>query len=225
VKISVVSFPGSNCDEDALHVAQNLLQTQAEIVWHKDKSLPVGTDLVIIPGGFSFGDALRAGALARFSPIMEAVKQFAEAGGFVLGICNGFQVLVEAGLLPGAMLPNVSRKFVCKNIRLKVETLDSAFTCALDKDKFIKMPIAHHEGRYHIDETGLADLKTNDQIAFTYADDNPNGAIANIAGIFNAKRNILGMMPHPERASETILGSRDGFGLFQSLKSSIEVSA
>jgi phosphoribosylformylglycinamidine synthase subunit PurQ / glutaminase len=222
VKVAVITFPGSNCDEDAVHVTRNLLNADSILVWHQENALPPGTQLVVIPGGFSYGDALRAGALARFSPIMEAVKTFADAGGLVLGICNGFQVLVEAGLLPGAMLPNASQKFVCKQIRLNVETYDSPFTRALKNGDNIMMPIAHHEGRYHIDDEGLASLKANDQIVFTYAGQNPNGSLEAIAGIMNASRNVLGMMPHPERASESILGSIDGLGIFASIATSIE---
>jgi len=222
VKVVVVTFPGSNCDEDALHVARNLLETEATLVWHEDIALPPQTDLVIIPGGFSYGDALRAGALARFSPVMEAVINFANAGGLVLGICNGFQVLVESGLLPGAMLPNASQKFICKQVRLKVQTLDSAFTNALDPASALEMPIAHHEGRFYIDEDGLSQLKANGQIAFTYEGENPNGSLEAIAGIMNNSKNVLGMMPHPERASENLLGSCDGLGIFRSLRNTIE---
>ena len=222
MKVSVVTFPGSNCDEDAVHVARNLLNADADLVWHEESALPEGTQLVVIPGGFSYGDALRAGALARFSPIMEAVQAYAKAGGLVLGICNGFQVLVESGLLPGAMLPNASQKFVCKHVELKVENHESPFTCALEPTKTIGMPIAHHEGRYYIDNDGLQSLKVNGQIAFTYEGENPNGSLESIAGIMNESRNVLGMMPHPERASENILGSVDGLGIFESLKKTIE---
>ena len=222
MKVAVLTFPGSNCDEDAVHVTRNLLEAETHLVWHEESALPEGTELVIIPGGFSYGDALRAGALARFSPIMDAVQTYAKSGGLVLGICNGFQVLVESGLLPGAMLPNASQKFVCKHVRLKVESYDSPFTCDLEAGLAIGMPIAHHEGRYYIDEEGLGKLKANKQIAFTYKDDNPNGSLESIAGIMNEDRNVLGMMPHPERASETILGSTQGFGIFKSLKKTIE---
>ncbi|MEE2901830.1 MAG: phosphoribosylformylglycinamidine synthase subunit PurQ [Myxococcota bacterium] len=225
MKISVVTFPGSNCDEDAVHVARNILEVDTVSVWHEELELPPETDLVIIPGGFSYGDALRAGAIARFSPIMEAVRSYAEAGGLVIGICNGFQILVEAGLLPGAMLPNASQKFICKNVLLDVETTESPFTCELDKDSPIGMPIAHHEGRYYIDAEGLATLKSNQQIAFRYRDENPNGSLESIAGILNSTKNVLGMMPHPERASEVLLGSIDGLGIFKSVKHTVEVNS
>ena len=225
MKISVITFPGSNCDEDAVHVARNILGVETVTVWHEEASLPPDTNLVIIPGGFSYGDALRAGAIARFSPVMEAVRVYAESGGLVIGICNGFQILVEAGLLPGAMLPNDSQKFICKNVELRVETTESAFTCNLDKGRPIGMPIAHHEGRYYIDAEGLAKIKANGQIAFRYEGENPNGSLESIAGILNETKNVLGMMPHPERASEALLGSADGLGIFESVKHTVEVKS
>lgn len=220
MKVAVVSFPGSNCDEDAVHVVQGVLGARAERVWHGEAALPDGTELVILPGGFSYGDALRAGALARFSPVMEAVVRHAGRGGLVLGICNGFQILLEAGLLPGAMLPNGDRKFVCREVSLRVRSADTPFTRSLSVDQRLRMPVAHHEGRYHTDADGLARLRDGDQIVFTY-DDNPNGALADIAGIVSAERNVLGMMPHPERASEAVLGSTDGLPIFEAALAAI----
>jgi phosphoribosylformylglycinamidine synthase len=221
VKIAVVTFPGSNCDADAIHVAKNILGAEAVNVWHKDTTLPEKTDLVILPGGFSYGDALRSGALARFSPIMQAVREHATRGGYVFGICNGMQILVESGLLPGAMLQNASRKFVCREVTIEVESTNSPFTRGLEKGRPLKMPVAHHEGCYYASEDQLRRLHAEDRIAFTYRD-NPNGSIEDIAGILNERRNVLGMMPHPERAAESILGSTDGLAIFESLKSTIE---
>ena len=222
MKIAVVTFPGSNCDEDAVHVARDLLGVEASLVWHKETSLPPKVDVVILPGGFSYGDALRSGALARFSPIMSAVKAHADRGGFVFGICNGFQILVEAGMLPGAMLQNASQKFVSKNIVLNVTTTNTPFTALLGEGDKLAMPVAHHEGRYYASEETLRALAAEDRIVFQYEGDNPNGAIMDIAGIVNAGRNVLGMMPHPERACEPVLGSTDGLGIFRSIKQSVE---
>lgn len=221
VKVAVVTFPGSNCDEDAAYVAESLLGAETSRVWHKDASLPSGTDLVILPGGFSYGDALRSGALARFSPVMGAVKGFAEAGGLVLGICNGFQILLEAGLLPGAMLQNASQKFVCKRVQLRVHETGSPFMRGL-AGRCLSMPVAHHEGRYHADEDTLNRLFDDRRVAFTYEGDNPNGAARNIAGILSAGKNVLGLMPHPERAVEKTLGGEDGLGIFLAAKSFLE---
>ena len=221
LKIAVVTFPGSNCDADAVHVAKNVLGADAVSVWHKDTALPDRTDVVILPGGFSYGDALRSGALARFSPIMDAVKAHADRGGFVFGICNGMQILVEAGLLPGAMLQNASRKFVCREVTIEVKSTRSAFTNAMTKGQLLKIPVAHHEGCYYASEDQLRRLFEEDRIAFLYRD-NPNGSIKDIAGVLNEKRNVLGMMPHPERASEKILGSDDGLWVFESLKRAAE---
>lgn len=223
MKIAVVTFPGSNCDADAVHVAKNVLGAEAVAVWHKDTALPDRTDLVILPGGFSYGDALRSGALARFSPIMSAVKAHADRGGFVFGICNGMQILVESGMLPGAMLQNASRKFVCREVTIEVRSTDSAFSNAMNKGQALRIPVAHHEGRFHAGEETLKQLFDEDRVVFTYRD-NPNGSIRDIAGLLNEKRNVLGMMPHPERASEAILGSTDGLGIFQSLKKAAERS-
>lgn len=218
MRVAVVTFPGSNCDADAVHVTRNLLGVETDQVWHRDSELPAHTALVVLPGGFSYGDALRSGAIARFSPIMGAVRAFVERGGAVLGICNGFQVLVESGLLPGAMLQNASRKFVCKMVELEhTSALDSPFTRGLERSTSLRIPVAHHEGRYHVDEDTLAGLEANGQVAFRYAPGhNPNGALGNIAGVHDETGRVLGMMPHPERAAESILGSKDGLQLFES---------
>jgi phosphoribosylformylglycinamidine synthase subunit PurQ / glutaminase len=221
----VVVFPGSNCDDDMMHVLGTVLGQPTVKIWHKEAALPEGVDCVILPGGFSYGDYLRCGAIARFSPIMQAVVEFANNGGFVFGICNGFQILCEAHLLPGALLRNANQKFICKNVFLKTITTDSALTADLDASKALKIPIAHAEGRYYADEATLASLVENDQILFKYCDENgndteganPNGTTLDIAGICNAQRNVFGMMPHPERASEDILGNADGRLMFESL--------
>jgi phosphoribosylformylglycinamidine synthase len=217
VKIAVVTFPGSNCDEDALHVARNVLGVEGVRVWHKDTTLPSGTDLVVLPGGFSYGDALRSGALARFSPIMSAVKAHADRGGYVMGLCNGFQILVESRMLPGAMLQNASQKFVCKWITLETRTEQTPFTRTIARGSLLRMPVAHHEGRYYASPETLKELEAEDRIVFTYKGDNPNGAIKDIAGIVNEKRNVMGMMPHPERAAEPALGSTDGLAIFRAI--------
>ena len=225
MKFGVVVFPGSNCDDDMMHVLGTVLGQPTVKIWHKEATLPDDVDCVILPGGFSYGDYLRCGAIARFSPIMQAVVAFANNGGFVFGICNGFQILCEAHLLPGALLRNVNQKFICKNVFLKTMTTDSALTADLDAEKVLKIPIAHAEGRYYADAETLSALAENDQILFTYCDENgedtegsnPNGTTLNIAGICNAQRNVFGMMPHPERASEDILGNADGRLLFESL--------
>ena len=225
MKFGVVVFPGSNCDDDMMHVLGTVLGQPTVKIWHKEATLPDDVDCVILPGGFSYGDYLRCGAIARFSPIMQAIVAFAHNGGFVFGICNGFQILCEAHLLPGALLRNVNQKFICKNVFLKTMTTDSALTADLDAEKVLKIPIAHAEGRYYADAETLSALAENDQILFTYCDENgedtegsnPNGTTLNIAGICNAQRNVFGMMPHPERASEDILGNTDGRLLFESL--------
>jgi phosphoribosylformylglycinamidine synthase len=221
VKIAVVTFPGSNCDQDAVHASRNVLGATTQSVWHKDTVLPAGTDLVILPGGFSYGDALRSGALARFSPIMSAVRAHADRGGYVMGLCNGFQILVESGLLPGAMLQNASQKFVCRMVTLDVRTKNTPFSCLLEKGQKLTMPVAHHEGRYFASKETLDALEAEDRIVFAYVD-NPNGATRDIAGIVNAKRNVMGMMPHPERASEAVLGSADGLSIFRSVANAAE---
>jgi phosphoribosylformylglycinamidine synthase subunit PurQ / glutaminase len=215
MKFGVVVFPGSNCDADCHHVIKEVLKQPVEYVWHKETKLE-NFDCLIIPGGFSYGDYLRCGAIARFSPIMDSVIKFANDGGLVIGICNGFQVLLEAGLLPGAMLRNKNLHFICKYVDLKVESTDSPFSSDYKKDQIVRIPIAHNEGNYYIDEKGLTELKQNDQIIFRYKD-NPNGAVDDIAGIVNKNRNVLGMMPHPERSSEEELGSTDGKLIFEAI--------
>jgi phosphoribosylformylglycinamidine synthase subunit PurQ / glutaminase len=215
MKAAVVTFPGSNCDRD-LTVAFEAAGFQVARVWHKDTSLPKGVDVVGVPGGFSFGDYLRCGAIAAQSPIGAAVRAHAASGGYVLGICNGFQVLTEMGLLPGVLMRNAALKFVCRTVTLKVATTASAFTAAYTAGQDLRIPIAHHDGNYTIDAEGLRALQAEDRIAFTY-DENPNGSMAGIAGVLSANRRVLGMMPHPERATEAALGSTDGRGLFASL--------
>ncbi len=227
MKFGVVIFPGSNCDADIIHVCQNVMQCETRILWHKDTSLQDLTtdDCIMIPGGFSYGDYLRCGAIARFSPIMEKVIEHANNGGYVFGICNGFQVLCESHLLPGALLMNDHQKFICQNQYLIPQTKNAAITCNLDLSEPLNIPIAHGEGRYYADENTLNQLKQNDQILFRYCDadgninkeSNPNGSIENIAGICNATRNVFGMMPHPERCAESVLGNEDGRKLFESL--------
>jgi phosphoribosylformylglycinamidine synthase I len=215
MKAAVVTFPGSNCDRD-LAVAFERAGFKVARVWHKDTSLPLGVDVVGIPGGFSFGDYLRCGAIAAQSPIAAAIQTHAQRGGYVLGICNGFQVLTEMRLLPGALMRNAGLKFVCKTVTLRVETTDSAFTAAYGRGQGIKVPVAHHDGNYTIDAAGLAALQAEDRIAFTY-EDNPNGAMAAIAGVLSANRRILGLMPHPERVVDPALGGTDGAPMFASL--------
>ena len=215
MKAAVIVFPGSNCDRD-MAVALRQAGADVTMVWHKDAKLPSGVDLVAVPGGFSFGDYLRCGAIAAQSPVSQAVIEHAGRGGFVLGVCNGFQVLTETGLLPGALMRNAGLKFVCKTVKLKVETTDSAFTSGYAKGAEIDVPIAHHDGNYFVDQDTLARLKGEDRIAFIYAE-NPNGAVADIAGVLSDNRRVLGMMPHPERAVDPAHGSTDGKALFASL--------
>jgi phosphoribosylformylglycinamidine synthase len=215
MRFGVIVFPGSNCDHDAFWTASHTLGQQAEFVWHDSSNLN-NLDAVLLPGGFSYGDYLRCGAIAKFSPIMGAVKKFAAEGGLVLGICNGFQILVEAGLLPGALIRNRGLKFVCREVGLQAGTIDSPFTALAEPRRVYRMPIAHGEGCYVADERTLDELEAEDRIAFRYVD-NPNGSLRDIAGVLNRGRNVMGMMPHPERASEPILGSRDGLVVFQSL--------
>jgi phosphoribosylformylglycinamidine synthase len=214
MKAGIVRFPGSHCDMDCFIAAQDA-GFDAVYLWHKDKLAEV--DLVILPGGFSYGDYLRCGAIARFSPIMEAVFEFADKGGLVLGICNGFQILAEAGLLPGVLMRNRGMRFVCKFLQIRVETSDTAFTKLYSKGEVLNIPIAHGEGNYFADPKTLDDLKKNDQIVFRYYDENPNGSMDNIAGITNKNRNVLGLMPHPERASKSLLNSADGLRLFKGI--------
>ncbi|MCM3585396.1 phosphoribosylformylglycinamidine synthase subunit PurQ [Mesobacillus maritimus] len=216
MRFAVIVFPGSNCDVDMYHAAKDELGEEAEYVWHDSTSLE-DFDAVLLPGGFSFGDYLRTGAIARFSPIMNEVVKAAEAGKPVLGVCNGFQVLLEAGLLPGAMRRNESLKFICRPVQLKVKNNETMFTSSYQKDEVIQIPIAHGEGNYYCDEQTLANLKANNQIVFTYDGTNPNGSIEDIAGIINAQGNVLGMMPHPERAVDPLLGGADGLKLFKSI--------
>lgn len=215
MKFAVIVFPGSNCDLDMYHAVKDVIGEKAEYVFHTETSLD-GFDGVLLPGGFSYGDYLRCGSIAQFSPIMSEVKRFAEEGRPVLGVCNGFQVLVEAGLLPGVLMRNRDLKFMCKTVELKVENNETMFTSDYASGETIRVPIAHGEGNYYCDEQTLESLKTNGQIAFTYTD-NPNGSVADIAGITNETGNVLGMMPHPERAVEVLLGGKDGKRLFTSI--------
>ena len=215
MKFGVVVFPGSNCDHDAWYATGKNLGQQAEFLWHSDTDLK-GSDCVILPGGFSYGDYLRCGAIAKFSPILGAVKKFAADGGLVLGICNGFQILTESGLLPGALVRNRGLKFICKPVTLIAGTTNSPYTNAIPVGKELVFPIAHGEGCYTADERVLDELEAEDRVAFRYAD-NPNGSLRDIAGVLNAQRNVMGMMPHPERATDPLMGSIDGLGVFQSL--------
>jgi len=224
IRFGVIVFPGSNCDHDAYHVAKHVFGQQTQFIWHKETHLG-DVDVVIVPGGFSYGDYLRAGAIARFSPIMQDVVRFAEADGLVVGICNGFQVLCECGLLPGALLRNASLRFACQWTHLRTEVTDTPFTKALEPGQILKIPIAHGEGNYFAEDAVLDRLEANDQVIFRYCEPgglitpeaNPNGSARNIAGIVNARRNVLGIMPHPERCAELVLGSADGAFLFRSV--------
>ena len=215
MKAAVVVFPGSNCDRD-LAVAFEKAGADVTMVWHKDTALPQGIDIVGIPGGFSFGDYLRCGAIAANSPICRSVVQHAEKGGYALGICNGFQVLTETGLLPGALRRNANLKYICKPVELRVETTDTIYTAGYEKGQQITIPIAHHDGNYYVDDAKLAELKAEDRIAFTYVD-NPNGSVADIAGVVSRNRRVLGMMPHPERMAEPEHGGTDGSAMFRAL--------
>jgi len=224
MKFGVITFPGSNCDHDALYVAGKIAKQPVVSLWHEAHDLE-GVDCVIVPGGFAYGDYLRTGAIAKFAPIMDAVRKHAVSGGLVLGICNGFQILCEAGLLPGALMRNAGLKYVCKHIWVRVENADTPFTAACREGEVLKIPIGHMEGNYVCDDATLATLKKDKRIVFRYStadgkitpEANPNGALENIAGICNEGRNVLGMMPHPERASEVELGCTDGFKVFESL--------
>ncbi len=224
MKFGVVIFPGSNCDEDMIYVLETIMGQDVNRLWHKDAYLR-NCDFIILPGGFSYGDYLRSGAIARFSPIMEKVIKHAHNGGYVLGVCNGFQILCEAGLLPGALLHNSNQKFVCKNVYIKAETNNTLVTSAIDTSKPLKIPIAHGEGRFYCDSKTLSSINDKGQILFRYCDRNnkiseeanPNGSLENIAGICNAKKNVFGMMPHPERAADEELGNTDGRILFESI--------
>jgi phosphoribosylformylglycinamidine synthase len=224
MKFGVVVFPGSNCDQDCFYVIKDVLKQSVKYIWHKDVKLD-NFDCIILPGGFSYGDYLRTGAIARFSPVMDSIIDFAHQGGLIIGICNGFQILLESGLLPGAMLRNTNLHFICKYVYIKTEDSNTPFTNLLRKNQVLRIPIAHNEGNYYIDEQGLEKLEKNSQIIFRYCSPNgevskkfnPNGSLANIAGIINKKGNVLGMMPHPERSSEAELGSEDGRLIFGSI--------
>lgn len=224
MKFGIVVFPGSNCDHDCYHAVQHVLKQDAEFIWHKEKQIS-GVDCIILPGGFSYGDYLRTGAIAKFSPVMSAVREFAGQGGLVIGICNGFQILLESGLLPGAMKRNDSLKFICKDIYLRVENSTTSFTNLLEDGEVLRLPIAHADGNYYADDETLKRLNQNRRIVFRYSDmngrvddaSNPNGSRENIAGIINEKGNVLGMMPHPERCAEEILGNTDGRRILKSI--------
>jgi phosphoribosylformylglycinamidine synthase len=227
MKVGIIVYPGSNCDADAMHVSSEVMGFETDYIWHADKKFSKDYDLIIIPGGFSYGDYLRSGAIARFANIMDEVVKHANRGGYLLGICNGFQILLEANLLPGAMLRNNHLKFRCEYVNLRVENNQTPFTNKLEKGQIIKVPIAHMDGNYFADEKTIKELNDNNQIIFRYVNEqgkatkeaNPNGAIQNIAGIVNRQGNVCGMMPHPERAAEDILGSKDGKLIFQSILS------
>jgi phosphoribosylformylglycinamidine synthase len=224
MKFGVLVFPGSNCDHDTFHVIADVAHQPVTFLWHDSEDLG-GVDAILVPGGFAYGDYLRTGAIARFSPVMQAVKRFADGGGLVLGICNGFQILTESGLLPGALMRNSGLKYICKQIHLRAETADSPFTNQLVKGQVLEIPIGHMEGNYFCTREELQSLQAEDRIAFRYAtpvgditkEANPNGSLDNIAGILNVKRNVLGMMPHPDRSSEQLLGSADGWKIFASM--------
>jgi phosphoribosylformylglycinamidine synthase subunit PurQ / glutaminase len=219
MKFGVLQFPGSNCDQDAFHVLANVLGQPTRYIWHKDPTLG-DVDCVVVPGGFSYGDYLRTGAIARFSPAMKAVAAHANAGGLVIGICNGFQILCEAHLLPGALIRNRGLKFICDWVKLRVETADSPLTNAYRQGQILRLPIAHGEGCYFAEPAVLQQLKREDRVLLRYVE-NPNGSVDNIAGICNETRNVFGLMPHPERACEAVLGSEDGRRIFESLTSSV----
>lgn len=230
MKFGVVIFPGSNCDEDMIYVLESIMGQEVERLWHKDTDLK-GCDFIVLPGGFSYGDYLRSGAIARFSPIMEQVIAFAEKGGYVMGICNGFQVLCEAGLLPGALLHNDSQKFICKNIYLRPDNNSTLLTRSIDPEQVLKIPVAHGEGRYYLPEDDLEKITENGQVLFRYCNEdgriseesNPNGSVGNIAGVSNAGKNVFGMMPHPERAANVELGNVDGRLIFESILDTVEI--
>ncbi len=231
MKIGVVVFPGSNCDHDCQYIFQDVLGQSVEMIWHKE-TLLAGVDAIVLPGGFSYGDYLRTGAIARFSPVMGAVKEFARKGGLVIGICNGFQILLEAGLLPGVMLRNTSLNFICRDVYVKVENAATRFTNRCESGQVLKIPIAHADGNYYTDPVTLGGIKANAQVIFRYCtaegevtpEANPNGSLDNIAGIMNADGNVLGMMPHPERSAEAVLGNDDGRLIFLSMLSAFDKS-
>jgi phosphoribosylformylglycinamidine synthase I len=231
MKFGVLVFPGSNCDHDTAHVLSAIAGQPVAMLWHDSPSLE-GVDAVLVPGGFAYGDYLRTGAIARFSPVMASVREFADAGGPVLGICNGFQILCESGLLPGALLRNAGLRYVCKQVHLRVENAETVFTRELHPGQVLRIPVGHMEGNYFCDAETLATLERDRRVAFRYCEpsgeitaaSNPNGSLGNIAGIVNAGKNVLGMMPHPDRSSEALLGSSDGFGIFRSLVGALEKS-
>ena len=228
MKFGVLVFPGSNCDHDTHHVVEAIAKRPVTYLWHASEDLE-GCDAILVPGGFSYGDYLRTGAIAKFAPVMQSVAKLAKSGGLVMGICNGFQILCEAGLLPGALMRNAGRNYICRQTYLRTETTDSPFTNGMKRHQVLKMPIGHMEGNYFCDAETLAALKAQDRIAFRYATPagevtesaNPNGSLENIAGVLNEGRNVLGLMPHPDRSSETLLGSTDGLLLFQSMVESL----
>jgi phosphoribosylformylglycinamidine synthase len=230
MKFGVVIFPGSNCDEDLIYVLQHIMRQQVVRLWHKDRDLQ-GVDFVMIPGGFSYGDYLRSGAIARFSPIMESVVAHCNRGGYAMGICNGFQILCEAGLLPGTLLHNHNHKFICKNVYIKPATSSTLVTCGIDTDKPLCIPIAHGEGRYYAPADTLRELNETERVIFRYCDkdghfnreSNPNGSLENIAGVTNKGKNVFGMMPHPERAADPLLGNTDGRQIFDSILTAVKV--
>ncbi|GAC1624454.1 MAG: phosphoribosylformylglycinamidine synthase subunit PurQ [Candidatus Acidiferrum sp.] len=224
MKFGVVVFPGSNCDHDAFYAIGNILEKPVEFIWHQSENL-ANCDAIILPGGFAYGDYLRTGAIARFSPVMKSVEKFAKSGGMVLGICNGFQIMLEAGLLPGAMMRNVGLRYICRHVHIRVEQTNTSFTSAAKQGQILKIPIAHNEGNYTCDEATLAELEKSERVVFRYtmpdgSNDgagNPNGSMNNIAGICNPERNVVGLMPHPERAMESALDSNDGLVVFRSI--------
>jgi len=224
MKFGVVVFPGSNCDHDAYYALSNVLRKPVEFIWHQSRDL-AGSDAIILPGGFAYGDYLRTGAIARFSPVMKSVEKFANSGGMVFGICNGFQILLEAGLLPGAVMRNSGLRYICRHVNIRIEQTDTPFTNAAKKGEILRLPIAHNDGNYNVDDATLAELEKHRQVIFRYtnaggSDDaagNPNGSMANIGGVCNRERNVAGLMPHPERAVEAALGSADGLVIFQSM--------
>jgi phosphoribosylformylglycinamidine synthase I len=228
MKFGVLVFPGSNCDHDTYNVIETIAHQPVTFLWHDSEDLQ-NVDAVLVPGGFAYGDYLRTGAIARFSPVMQSVKRFAEAGGLVLGICNGFQILTEAGLLPGALMRNAGLKYICKQVHLRTETTDSIFTSQLTKGEVLQIPIGHMEGNYYCDAETFRELEAEGRIAFRYSTPsgevtpaaNPNGSLGNIAGVLNPSRNVLGMMPHPDRSSEQLLGSADGLKIFAGMISAL----
>ena len=231
VTVGVIVFPGSNCDHDAYHALKHVMNADVNFLWHKDSDVS-GLDLIIVPGGFSYGDYLRSGAIARFSPIMQELIKYAKKGGPVMGICNGFQILLEAGLIPGAMRHNEQLKFICKDVHIRVESTQSMYTSSLQKGQLLSIPVSHGEGNYYIDNDGLNELQDNDQVLFRYVnahgettpEANINGSIDHIAGITNKQKNVLGMMPHPERAMEKLLGKEDGKPIFESILQALAIA-